>query len=168
MSEELDSAKWTLPPVIPVVIAVAAVAIILAVVSFMNRATPSATGAITKVISADQQGNVIVAVHLKFNNMTEKPLWIKNITSELEASDNKKYKDNAASPSDLNTYFQAFPQLGEGKIDPLQEEQKIAAKTAHAGMTVFSYPVDKQSFDDRKSLTVRIDFYDRPSMILKQ
>ncbi len=97
ITEELDSAKWTLPPIIPVAIAVVAVVIVVVVVSYMNRQTPSATGAITKVISADQQGNVIVAVHIKFDNMTEKPLWIKNITSELEGADGKKYKDNAAS-----------------------------------------------------------------------
>jgi hypothetical protein len=168
ITEEMDSAKWTLPPIIPIAIAVVAVVIVVAVVSFLNRQTPSATGSITKVISADQQGNVIIAVHIKFDNMTEKPLWIKNITSELEGADGKKYKDNAASSSDLKTYFQAFPQLGEGQIEPLKEEQKIAPKGSHAGMTVFSYPVDKAAFDARKSLTVRIDFYDRASMFLKQ
>lgn len=168
ITEELDSAKWTLPPIVPVVIALAAVAIIVAMVAFINRPTPSATGSITRIISAEQGDNTMVAVHLKFDNMTEKPLYIRNISSELEASDGKKYKDNAAPSTDLNTYFQAFPPLAEGKIDPLKEEQKIPAKASHVGMAVFSYPVNKAGFDSRKSLSVRIDFYDRAPMVLKQ
>ena len=168
ITEELDSAKWTLPPIIPVVIALVAIAIIVGIVAFVNRPTPSATGSIMKVISADQEGNVLVAVHLKFDNKTEKALIIRNISSELEANDGKKYKDTAAPASDLNTYFQAFPQLAEGKIDPLKEEQKVAANGSQAGMAVFSYPVGKPQFDARKSLSVKIDFYDRSPMVLKQ
>jgi hypothetical protein len=33
---------------------------------------------------------------------------------------------------------------------------------------VFSYPVDKKSFDARKSLTIRIQIYDQPTLVLKQ
>jgi len=168
MSEELDSSKWTLPPVIPVLIALAAIVAIVAVVAYTNRPTPSATGAITKVISVDEQGNTMIAVHLKFDNQTEKPLWIKNITSEVETSEGKKFNDNAAPASDITRYLKGFPELAEGKIDSLHEEQKIAPKASHAGMTIFSYPIDKKAFDGRKSLSVRVEFYDRTPMVLKQ
>ena len=168
MTEELDSAKWTLPPVIPVLGALVAIAIVVAVIAYTNRPTPSASGAITKVISADEGENVLVAVHLKFNNMTENPLWIKNIGSEVQTADGKSYRDGAAAAIDVDRYLQAAPPLAEGKLAPLREEQKIAAKASHEGMTIFSYPVNKAAFDGRKSLTVRIDFYDRPAMVLKQ
>jgi len=168
MTEELDSAKWTLPPIVPVLVALVAIAIVITVIAYTNRPTPSASGAITKVISADQGENVLVAVHLKFNNMTETPLWIKNISSEVQAADGKSYKDGAAAAMDVDRYLQAAPPLAEGKLPPLKEEQKIAAKASHEGMTIFSYPVNKAAFDGRKSITVRVDFYDRPAMILKQ
>jgi hypothetical protein len=168
MSEEMDSAKWTLPPIVPVVIALAAIAIVVAVVAFVNRPRPSAVGNITKVIAAEDSGNVLVAVHLKFDNATEGPLQISNISSELETTDGKKFKDGAAPAVDLERYLQASPELAEGKIEPLKEEMKIPPRKSQAGMVIFAYPVAKDDFDKRKSLTVRVDFYDRPAIVLKQ
>ena len=168
ITEELDSAKWTLPPIVPVVIALVAIVVIVGVVAYINRPTPSATGSITKVISVDEQGNTMVAVHVKFDNQTEKPLWIKHITGEVETSDGKKLNDDAAPASDIKRYLEGFPDLAQDKIDSLQEEQKVAPKGSHAGMTIFSYPIDKKAFDGRKSLSVRVEFYDRAPMVLKQ
>ena len=45
MSEEFDRAKWTLPPIVPVLIAAAAIAIVVAVVALSTRAKPAAGGA---------------------------------------------------------------------------------------------------------------------------
>lgn len=168
ITEELDSPKWTLPPVVPVLIALVGVAIVVGILAFSNRQKPSATGDITKVVSADMSENVLVAVDLKFDNATEGKLWIKNISSELEAPDGKKYTDTAAPSVDVDRYLQAFPVLAEAKLEPLKEEMQIPAKGSQAGMVVFSYPVNKTAFDSRKSLSVRVDFYDRPAMVLKK
>jgi hypothetical protein len=168
MSEEMDSAKWTLPPVAPILIGLALVAVVVGILAFVYWPKPTALGTIAKVIAAKQEDNVLVAVHVKFDNLTDTPLWIKNITAELEAADARKYNDIAAPAVDIDRYFQAFPELAEGKISPLKEELKIPAKTSHSGMAIFSYPVDKKDFDKRKSLSVRIEFYDRPAMVLKQ
>lgn len=168
MSEELDSPRWTLPPIVPILIALAGVAIVVGIVAFSNRPKPSATGNITKVVSAEMNDNVLVVVDLKFDNATEGKLWIKNINSEVEAPDGKKYTDTAAPSVDVDRYLQAFPALAEGKLEPLKEEMQIPPKGSQAGMVIFSYPVNKAAFDSRKSLTVRVDFYDRPAMILKK
>jgi hypothetical protein len=145
MSEELDSAKWTLPPVVPVLIALAAVALVIGVVAYLNRPTPTASGTITKVLSSDQQGNALVAVHLNFRNELDKPLWIREINSEVEAAE-----------------------LAQDKIDPLKAEMKIPVHASQAGMVIFAYPLTKGAFDGRKSLSVRVDFYDHAPMVLKQ
>lgn len=169
ITEELDSAKWTLPPILPVVIALIVIVIIVGAVAYMNRPTPSAVGSITKVISVDEPGNTtMVAVHLKFDNQTEKPLWIRHISAEVETPDGKKLIDDAAPASDIKRYLEGFPELAQDKIDSLQEEQKVAPKGSHAGMTIFAYPIDKKTFDGRKSLSVRVEFYDRAPMVLKQ
>jgi hypothetical protein len=168
MSEEMDSAKWTLPPIVPILIGLAAVAIVVGIVMFVFRAKPTTTGTIAKVIAAQQESNVLVAIHVKFDNLTDETLQIRNINAELEAADAKKYNDIAAPAVDIDRYFQAFPQLGEGRVTPLQEEWKIPAKTSQLGMAIFSYPVDKAAFDKRKSLSVRIEFYDHPTMVIQQ
>src|ERR1700757_1708390 len=89
MSEEFDSAKWTLPPVVPVLIAAVAVAVIVAIVMFTNRATPIMSGSISKVAAVDMDGNTLVAVKLQLNNVIEKQIWIKDVSSELETADGK-------------------------------------------------------------------------------
>src|SRR6478735_6513931 len=91
ITEEMDSAKWTLPPIVPLLVAGAIVAVVVAVVVLSNRTKPSAAMAITKVVSADQQGNSMVAIQVKVDNQIDKPLWIKNISAEVETADGKKY-----------------------------------------------------------------------------
>jgi hypothetical protein len=168
MSEEFDRAKWTLPPVVPVLIAAAAIAIVVAVVSLSTRAKPAAGGAITKIASIDQQGSTMVAVQVKLDNKIEKQIWIKDVSSELETNDGRKYTDHAAASVDASRYLQAFPALREAQADPLRDELKIASGTSYTGFTVFSYPVNKEVFDARKSLTVRIELYDQAALVLKQ
>lgn len=168
MSEEFDSAKWTLPPIVPILIAVAAVAIVVAVVVFSNRATPIANGEIVKVASADQQGNTMVAVQVRMENKFEKQLWIKDIRSELETADGKKYPDHASPAADVERYLRAFPELRSAQAETLREELKIPVGGSFTGTTVFSYPVSKEAFDGRKSLTVRIQMYDQPTLVLKE
>lgn len=167
ITEEFDRAKWTLPPIVPVLIAAAVVAVVIAVVSFSNRPKPVMSGAITRIASADQQGNTMVAVQVKIDNQIDKQLWIRNIDSELETADGKKFSDHAAPSSDVDRYIQAFPSLAEAKADPLHEELKLPAKSAFTGVAVFSYPVDSKAFATRKSLTVRIQLYDQPTLVLK-
>jgi hypothetical protein len=168
MSEELDRAKWTLPPVVPVLIAAAAVALVVVIFGVTMHTTPPAAGSIVKLVTADQDGNTMVGVQVKVENKIEKQLWIKDISSELEAADGNKYPDHVSPSSDLARYLQAFPALREVKADPLREELKIPARASFTGYTVFSYPVNQAAFDGRKSLTIRIQMYDQPTLVLKQ
>jgi len=168
MTEEFDSAKWTLPPILPIVIALAAVAIVVALVAFTNRARPIVNGNIVKVAAADQEGNTMVAVQVKLENKIEKQLWIKDVRSELETADGKKYPDHGSPAAEVERYLRAFPELKPAQAQPLQEELKIPVGGSFTGTTVFSYPVSKADFDARKSLTVRIQMYDQPTLVIKE
>jgi hypothetical protein len=167
ITEEFDRAKWTLPPIVPVAIAAAVIVVIIAVVAFTNRQQPVMSGSITKVVSADQQGNTMVAVQVKVNNVIDRQLWVRNVDLDLETADGKKFTDHAAPSSDAATYMKAFPPLQQANADPLREELKIPPKTAYTGVAIFSYPVDQKAFDGRKSLTMRIQLYDQPTLVLR-
>lgn len=167
MSEEMDSARWTLPPIVPILIGLAAVVIVIGIVSFAFRAKPTAAGSIEKVIAAQQEGNVLVAVHVKFDNLTDETLHIRGLTAELETEDGQKHTDVAAAASDIDRYFQAFPELGEGRTTPLREELTIPKKASQSGMAIFSYPIDKAAFEKRKSLAMKIDFYDHAPLVVR-
>jgi len=56
--------------------------------------------------------------------------------------------------------------LQEAKADWLKEELKIPSKTSFNGVAIFSYPVEKKDFDARKSLTLRIQLYDNPTLVV--
>ncbi|HEY4678462.1 MAG TPA: hypothetical protein VIJ01_14955 [Candidatus Angelobacter sp.] len=165
ITEEMDSAKWTLPPIVPLLIAAVVMGILVAVVALSNRTKPSAALAITKVVSAAQESNTMVAIQIKLDNQVEGPLWIKAIQAEVEAPDGKKYTDNAAPSVDAPRYVEAFPALGEAKADWLKEDLKIPTKTSFNGVAIFSFPVDKAAFDKRKQVTMRIQLYDRPTLV---
>jgi hypothetical protein len=168
MGEEFDRARWTLPPLVPILIALALVAVVVFVVTYSNRPQPVASGSILKIVRVDQQGATMTGVQIKIDNKIEKQLWIKNITSELETADGSKYPDHVAPSAEAARYLQAFPALQEIKADSLHEELKIPTGTSFTGYTVFSYPISPDEFDKRKSLTVRIDMYDQPSLVMKQ
>jgi hypothetical protein len=165
ITEEMDSAKWTLPPIIPLLVAAVVVGILVAAVVLSNRTKPSASLAITKVVSASQESNTMVAIQIKLDNQVEGPLWIKQIQAEVETPDGKKYSDNAAPGVDGPRYLEAFPPLAEAKADWLKEDLKIPTKTSFNGVAIFSYPVDKAAFDKRKQVTLRIQLYDRATLV---
>jgi hypothetical protein len=165
ITEEMDSAKWTLPPIVPLLVAAVLVAIVVSVVVFSNKTKPSASLAITKVVSAAQEGNTMVAIQIKLDNQVEGPLWIKEIKAEVETADGKKYSDSAAPGVDGPRYLEAFPALQEAKADWLREDLKIPTKTSFNGVAIFSYPVAKAAFDARKQVTLRIQLYDRPTLV---
>jgi hypothetical protein len=165
ITEEMDSAKWTLPPIAPMLVALVLVAVLVTVGVLSNRSKPSAAMAITKVASADQQGNAMVAIQVKIDNQIDKPLWIKNISAEVETPDGKKLSDSAAPGMDAPRYMEAFPPLEEARADWLKEELKIPAKTSLTGVAIFSYPLAKTAFDGRKQVTLRIQFYDQPTLV---
>ncbi len=167
MTEEFDRAKWTLPPVIPVLIAAVVLAILVAVVLYTTKAKTITNAAIAQVRVAPQGDSVLVAVQVKFDNTTDKQLWTHEITLELETADGKKLTDTPAPRVDFNRFVRAFPQLADADASALGDEQKIA-KGPFTGVSIFSYPVDKATFDARKSLNLRIKFYDWPALELKQ
>jgi hypothetical protein len=168
ITEEFDKAKWTLPPMAPVLIAAAVIAVIVAVVAFTNRSTPVMSGSITKVARFDQEGTTVVAVQVTLDNVIEKQVWIKNIDSELETAEGRKFRDHPAPGVDVARYMKAMPALQAVQGEPLREELKLPAKGSFSGVVIFAYPVDQEAFDGRKSLTVRIQLYDQPTLVLKQ
>jgi hypothetical protein len=154
----------------PIVLALVGVAILVGIISFAMRAKPVASGTITNIATFDQQNNVLVGVRVTLDNKIEKQLWIRDISSELEAADGQKYPDHAAPATDAERYLQSFSpeQRASVKAEPLREELKIPPGGSYTGFLVFSYPVTQATFDSRKSLTVRIAMYDQPTVVIKQ
>ena len=164
IGEEFSGAKRNLPPAGIVLICIAVVAVILGVYAYFNRAKPQGAGAIDFVSAVDVSGqnSTMVAITFTLQNSGEKPLWVHTLKARLTGADDKTYDDEAASAVDFDRYFQAFPVLKENAQPALAPETKLLPGTTQKGTIIVSFPVTKDAFDKRKTVSVIIQPYDQP------
>ena len=163
ISAEFGTAKRNLPPAKIVGIALACVLVIVGIYSLTHRAKPQGTGSVDNVASVEvpDQNQVMTAVNITLRNTGEKPLWIHDIKATLK-TDTQEFTDESASAVDFSRYFQAFPTLGQAALAPITPETKIPVGGTAQGTVIFSFPVNQDGFDKRKSLSVSIQPYDQP------
>ena len=178
MTEEMDSAKWSLPPVVPVLIALALVAIAIAIyVVHGTKFVPRPNGKITGMTAAEQkmesaidpaQSRVLVAVQVSISNPGEKPVYVQGANAEVQADAAEPLKDDAAAASDFDRYVAAFPELKSVATTPLKPETKIMPGQTATGTVLFGFPLSKEGFDKKKSMKVWLKLYDHEPIELKQ
>ena len=169
ITEELDSAKRTLPPAAPVAIALVIVAIVVGIIAYTERAKPVAQGGIDAVYFS-QPANMpspMVLVEVTLRNVGDKTLYIKSISASVK-TDQGDQSDDAASASDFDRYLSAYPDLREHKGTPLVVETKIQPGAEQKGTVLVSFPVTQQQFDARKDLSVTVEPYDQRAIVLRE
>ena len=168
IGDEFGTAKRNLPPAGIVLICIAAVAVIVGIFAFKQRAKPQGAGSIDFVTAVEVPGQnlILSALTITLHNSGSRPLWIRTLKARLTTADGKTFDDDAASGVDLDRYAQSFPVLKENAQPALLPETKIMAEGEKKGTIVVSFPVTKQAFDERKSLTVAIQPYDQPLPVI--
>lgn len=170
IGDEFGTARRNLPPTRIVLICIVAVAIVVAIVAFHERPKPQGAGSVNFVAAVDVPGQnmILAAITFTLRNTAQKSLWVRTLKAELTGSDGHTYEDEAASAVDLDRYYQLFPSLKESSEPPLPPETKLLPGTEKRGTIVVSFPITKEVFDQRKSLTVTIQPYDqRLPIVLK-
>ena len=163
IGEEFGTGRRNLPPAGIVLICLAVVALIVGIFAFKGRAKPQGAGSIDFVAEAEVPGQnmLLTAITFTLRNTAEKPMWIHTLKARLTTADGNTFDDDAASAVDLDRYFQAFPALKESSEPPLSPETKLLAGTEQRGTIIVGFKVNKEAFDQRKSLTVTIQPYDQ-------
>jgi len=163
IGEEFGTAKKNLPPVKIVLIGVAVIAVVALIASLTQRPHSATTGSIDNVVSVEipAQNSIMVAINVSFQNNGAKPYWIHTIKADLDTATGS-FTDDAASPSDFDRYFQAFPTLKQHALAPLEREARINPGGRTAGTVIVVFPVTPDAFANRKSLKVTIQPYDQP------
>lgn len=166
LTEEFDRARWTLPPASMFFIALGIVAVVVAAIAFLGRAKPVASGSINDVGVAQVSDNSVLAViQFTMYNTTEKPLWIKEMGAKIK-TDQGEFSDTAASAADFERYFQGFPDLRMHAGDPMLVETKIPPGGRQHGTIIVSFPINKDAFDKRQSLSVVVSPYDQRDVLI--
>ena len=169
ITEEFDSPKRSLPPAVPVAIALAIVAIVIGVIAFVERSKPVAQGGIDAVFASQPANmtNTMVLLQVTVSNVGDKALYIKSISANLK-TDQGDQSDDAASPSDYDRYFAAYPDLRQHSTQPLTVETKIMPGAEQKGTVLVAFPVTEQQFNTRKDLNVTIVPYDQNPIVLRE
>jgi hypothetical protein len=187
ITEEMDSLQRTLPPVIPIVVAFIVVGGLLAAYLLASRPSPVFTGNLTKAdvlpvhvefaptmqIGAIQEitpdtekrDEVVVLTEIHISNTSRNTLFVKGISATLSTGQGD-VEDNAAPVGDFSRILQAYPALATGDAKPIPPETKIAPGTDTVGAEVFSFQMPLEDFEKRKSLAVKVNFYDRDPLVL--
>ena len=111
--------------------------------------------------------NTMVALQVTLRNVGDKALYIKSISANLK-TDQGDQSDDAASASDYDRYFGAYPDLREHATQPLTVETKIMPGAEQKGTVLVAFPVTEQQFNDRKDLNVTIVPYDQNPIVLRE
>ena len=187
MSEELDSPRWSLPPLLPVLIAAVVLAVILGVYLLSSKQPPTSSGSAIRVVALplhieskgsiapggegtldqniEKRDSVLVNIALDVKNAIGKPMYIKGIEGKLVA-EKGEFNDSAAPASDYERIVQAYPQLAIPEAKPLQSESSIAANSDQRGVVIFSFPVPREAWEKRKSLQATVNFYDHAPLVI--
>ena len=187
MTEELDSARWSLPPIMPVVLSAVVLGLILGAYLVGSRKPPTSSGSALRVIAlplhiesrgsiapgmegtvdqnVEKTDEVMVNMVLDVKNAIEKPMYLKDIQAKL-VTDKGEYNDDAAPASDYERIVQAYPQLSVSNDKPFKSESTIPAHADQHGLVIFSFPISRDEWDKRKSLQAQVNFYDHAPLVL--
>src|ERR1035441_10894274 len=99
--EEFDNAKRSLPPAVPVVIALLVVGIVVAVIAFLERSKPVAQGGIDAVYASQpaDMTNTMVVLNVTLRNVGDKAVYIRSISAHPKNQPRNQTAEPAQGPS---------------------------------------------------------------------
>ena len=166
--DEFSSARRNLPPAAPVAIAIVLVAVVVAILAYVNRAKPVAQGSVDGVWFSQpaNMSSPMILIEVTVRNVGEKTLYIKTLKADV-VTDQGDQSDEATSATDYDRYLMAYPDL-HGHARPLQVETKIPSGGELKGAVMVSLPITQAQFDARKDLAVTIEPYDQRPIVLHE
>lgn len=162
IADEFGTAKRNLPPAKVVLIAIAGVLVVVAIASFLKRATPQGAGSLDNVaaIEIPGQASTMVALTFTLKNSGQKIFYVRSVEGKVKTGSGE-FSGDAASAIDFDRYFQAFPALKAGAQPALPPETKLQPGEQVTRTAIVAFPIPLDAFNQRKSLSVIIQPYDQ-------
>jgi hypothetical protein len=162
IGEEFGTAKKNLPPVAIVLICVAAVAVVVLIVSFVKRAKPQAAGSLDNIVAVEipDQNSTMVALTFTLTNTSDKILYVRTLQGKIKTASGDSEAD-AVSAVDFDRYYQAFPSLKNGAQPALMPETKIQPGETVTRTIIVAFPIALNAFNQRQSTSVVVQPYDQ-------
>ncbi len=100
---------------------------------------------------------MIVIAEVRLHNQSPGPLFLSDLTAIASLS-GEEHRSSAASATDFNRVFIAYPELISMKQQPLLRDVTIPAGQTVEGQVIFNYPLTKDQWNLRRSLDVTVSF----------
>jgi hypothetical protein len=108
---------------------------------------------------------IIVIADVRLHNQSEGPVFLADMAAMLKLP-TEEDRSLAASTSDFDRVFVAYPALAPMKQQPLLRDITIPAGAAVEGQLVFNYPITKVQWDQRQSLNLVLSFTHQKDLVL--
>lgn len=189
-TDQLDDAargesftSGTSPIVLASIVAAIVVTIIIAAYVLAGQKPPAATGQVLEVwahplhsttpafdangapIPQESSDHVLVFTRVRLHNQSKIPLFLTHVLTNATLADGV-HSSYAASASDYDRTFQAYPDLAPWRTTPLDTETELQPGQTLEGTFITSFKLDKQLWDARKSLDFTFAFRYQPLLTL--
>jgi hypothetical protein len=189
-SSEVDDAargeeltKGTSHIVVASIIATVVVIIAIAIYVISGQKPPAAAGEVTQVTAhmmhressgldasgrpmpKDDFDQVLVFTHVKLHNQSKNPLFLRQMLTNVTLDDGL-HTSYAATPTDYERLFQAYPELASLHGKPIPTEATVPAGEWVEGDFVTSFRMTKAQWDARKGLDYSVSFRYQPDLKL--
>jgi hypothetical protein len=179
--EELT--KGTSHIVVATLIASIVVIIAIAIYVIAGEKPPASGGEVTRVIAhmmhretsgldasgrpmpKDEFDQVLVFTHVKLHNQSKTPLFLRQVLTNVTLDDGL-HTSYAASPTDYERLFQAYPELASLHGKSIPTEATIPAGEWVEGDFVSSFRITKPQWEARKGLDYNVSFRYQPDLKL--
>jgi hypothetical protein len=108
--------------------------------------------------SSESYDQVIVVTKVRIRNQTDIPLFVQDIGSAIKLPDGSQQANVAASNTDMDRVFQAYPSLSYLRADPIPRDMTLSPGQAVEGLAIFNYPITKEQWDTLQTAKVVVQF----------
>jgi len=107
------------------------------------------------------EDDIYVVANVRVVNRIKVPLHLNDITVVLTAPDGTQTTADAANKKDLPNLYVTFPALKPHVSDPILRGTVLQPGGEASGMVLFTFPITKDVWDNRKSAAISFDFVDQ-------
>lgn len=116
---------------------------------------------------ATEFNQVFVLAQVKLHNQSQVPLFLHDLWGTLSMGDSTDLKCSAASRTDVERAYIAYPELPRMSASPLPRDLTLQPGDTSEFVVLLHYPITKDEWDKRTSLDVVISFEHQKNLTLR-
>ena len=107
------------------------------------------------------EDDLYILATVRVDNRLRVPLTLDDITGAITAPDGAETTTSALQKNDLPNLYAVFPALVPLASAPLVRESIIQPAGRAEGMVLLHYPIPQSEWDQRKSASITLNFYNQ-------